>query len=188
MKEKRPRTKGIQEKMAEAVKVEDNLEYKANKCTPRGRDIENISCKIHNHLWYDQHYIGRDTVGEDDGTPRKGIDSDSVKALVATGFNHLLYYSSHLEKFWFANHELKGKKARRILLQNSYSSTPTLNVLIETHFIDFNKYETTVKTAMCKDNFEPFDAQYIVELTGDYESTLKHYVEKGYRILHSCQT
>ncbi|CAN5902756.1 hypothetical protein BH11BAC7_BH11BAC7_12920 [soil metagenome] len=177
-----------EEKKLGAAKVEDALEYKPNRCTPKAREIEDISCKIKNNLWYDQHYVGRDTVGEDDGSPREGIDSDSIKSLVTTAFNHLVFYSSTLENFQFVNHNLNGKKARRILIQNSYSSNPTLNVIIETHFIDFNKYETTVKTAMCKPGYVPFDNQYIVEITGDYESTLKHYARGAYRVLGNCQT
>jgi len=176
------------DKMKGAVTVEDSLEYKSNKCTQQAREIEAIACRIVNSLWYDKHYINRNSVGEDDGSPREGIDPEGVRNLVAQVFNHLLFYSTILDKFQFVNHELNGKKARRILIQDSYSCNPTLNVIIETHFVDFNKYETTVVTAMAKEDFVPFDGQYILEVTGDYASVLKLYANKTYRILSSCQT
>ncbi len=185
-KEKRPRI-NKDERMAGAFNVDDRLEYKANKSTQRGREIEAVPSKINNSIWFDQHYVGRDTLGENDGTPRDGIDAQTVKALIIKAFNHLMYYTSTLDNFYFANCE-NGKKPRRILIQNSYSSAPILNVLIETHFIDFHKYETTVKTAMCKDDFIPFDPQYIVEITDDYSSNLKLYAAGKYRDISSIET
>jgi hypothetical protein len=184
MREKRPRIKRAEG----AVKVEDELEYKPNRCTQRAREIERVPSKILNHLWYDQHYIGRNSVGEDDGTPRDGIDSDTVKATVCIAFNHLMHYSSTLDKFYFANYELNGKIARRILVQNSHTSNPVLNVITETHFVDFNKYETTVITAMCKNGFIPNDGQFVVEILGEFESILKQYVKGSYKEIAHCQT
>lgn len=186
-KKKRPRINRA-DKMAGADKIEDALEYKQNKCTQRGREIENVPCGIQNTIWFDQHYVGRDTIGEDDGTPREGIDSETIMAAVKDGFRHLLFYSATVGKFAFVNHELNGAKSRRVLIKDSYSSTPTLNVIIETHFIDFNKYETTVKTALCKDGYTPFDGDYVLDLTGEYSSTVYIYTSKRLQEISSCDT
>jgi hypothetical protein len=47
-----------------------------------------------------------------------------------------------------------------------------LNVIVEYHYINKNKYEVTVRTAMCKDEFKISDGQYKIEIDDDGNSVL----------------
>ena len=51
-------------------------------------------------------------------------------------------------------------------MQEEFDGTK-LNVVIEAHFLDINRYEITVKTAMSTDDFKMSMGQYCIEIQGD---------------------
>lgn len=181
---KRPR---IKKRDVENNIIDDKFEYKQNLCTEKARHIENIDRNINLSIWYDKHYIDRAQFGDEFGS-RDGIDGDIVKGFAIECFRHLLYYSSVLEKFKFLSHSDVNTKATRIVLQKSHETNPPLNVAVEIHFVDFHKYEMTVKTAMCTDSFNYFDGQYILEYIEPDNSVLKRLVKGSVTEILNCQT
>ncbi len=169
-----------------AIKVYDEFEYRSNKSSSRARIIGEFTDELLLSVWFDQHYVNRNQLGDDNG-PRDGIDHSTIKALVIGSFKHLLYYGTRLETFKFLNHENEDGKKRRVVLQDSTNANPQLNVIIEVHFIDFNKYEITVTTAMCKDGFMPFDGDFALELSGHGASILKRNIRSQLKEIHACQ-
>lgn len=174
-------------KKLESNVIDDKLEYKQNLCTEKARHIENIDNCIELSIWYDKHYVDRNQFGDESGL-RDGIDGDIVKNFVIECFKHLLYYSSVLGTFKFLSHSEMDTKTTRIILQKSHETTPPLNVAVEIHFIDFHKYEMTVKTAMCTESFKYFDGQYILEYIEPDNSVLKRLVKGSINEILNCQT
>lgn len=119
---------------------------------------------------------------------RDGIDSEIVKDLAVECFRHLLYYSSVLETFKFLSHHEVNARYSRIVLQKTHQTDPPLNVAVEIHFVDFNNYEMTVKTAMCAESFSFFDGQFILEYIAPDSSVLKRLVRGSIKEILSCQT
>lgn len=191
-REKRPRI-NHQEKIAGASKIEDEfeLEYKPNKCTQRGRHIEDIRQSLIINFWHHEHYIDRYSKGENDGTPRRGIEPDKIRDLVILSMRHLLYYSAVVPDFAFVNEGgnkyVSDDNRYRVIIQRDDDGV-MLNVPIEVHFDDFFKYEVTVTTAMKENGFRIKDGQYILELLGEYDSILKKLVKNRVIELHTKTT
>jgi len=79
----------------------------------------------------------------------------------------MILYSNLVKGFSFLNRNLQHhERPLRIVLQEQ-TGPGLLNVVIEAHYLDIGKYEITVKTAMCKDDYYLSDNQYAIELDGD---------------------
>jgi len=146
--------------------LEDPLELKPNKCSVKARRVfveeENITIE----LWFDKHYLDRNQHGDEFGK-RDGIDNDTVEDLVRRSLKHMIAYSTLVKGFTFLNRNiLPNERPIRLVLQEQ-ADCGLLNVVIEAHFVEVDKYEITVKTAMCKDNYQLSDNQYAIELDGD---------------------
>jgi hypothetical protein len=170
--QKRPR---IQPKVLQQI-APDPLEYVANKSTNRARKIISISEKLDIDIWFDKHYVDRSQHGDENGL-RDGIDQTIVRRLVAKSMPHLLFYGATVQLFTFLNiaHD-KTKRALRVVVQEQ-SDNSILSVVIEVHFVKMNYFEITVKTAICKQDFELSDGQYAVHIDGKTSVLRKR--EKG---------
>ena len=156
--------------------LKDETAFTKNKCSERARKIKSITPNLVFDVWFDQHYQIRQQFGDDNGL-REGIDSEKVESLVLRSMKYLIAYSSILKSFNFINHTLDGgSRANRVILQES-TAGELLNVVIEAHLIEIDKYEITVKTAMCSNSFKLSDGQFAMEVI-DNESILKR-MERG---------
>ena len=171
-------------KMIGSEKVTDDLAYVKNKSTERARRSKEVTYTIKASIWHDHHYSIRSQHGDDNG-PRNGIEPETVNDLINRSFDHLLFYGSRIETFKFVNHENEDNPVK-IVLQQPHLDTK-LNVIIEVHFIDFNEYEITVKTAMCTDSFSIFEGQFILEMPEQYLSILKRKVQNRIITIFTCQ-
>jgi len=163
--------------------IEDPLEFKANKCSQRARKVNNHSQEWHYEVWIDQHYHYREQLGDEKGK-REGIDPKTVEHLIRRSVKHMLHYSSCIKGFTFLNFNLPpGDRPQRIVLQENQNDT-LLNVVIETHHIDINIWEITVKTAMCKDDYELSDNQYAIQIDGDSSLLFKRDLKVTKEISH----
>lgn len=159
--------------------IDDPLELKPNKSSVKARrvfiKVENITFE----LWFDKHYLDRHHHGDDSGK-REGIEPEVVENLVRRSLKHMVYYSTVVAGFSFSSKEEHTyDRYLRIVLQEQ-SDYGLLNVVIETHCLGINNYELTVKTAMCIDDFQLSEGQYIIELDGD-GSILKKFDSKKIR-------
>ena len=145
--------------------VIDPFEWRANKCTPRARQHDDLKEVITINFWFDQHYFIRNQHGDILGK-RIGIDINHVKDMVSRSLKHLLFYSANLEKFTFLNLNPPPMRAHRIVIKEDINGG-MLNAVIEVHYINVHTYEITVKTAMVVDNFDVADNQYCLEMQGD---------------------
>ena len=164
MSERLPR-KRIPYKKIQQVTVGDNLAFIKNKCSDRARKILTAFERIEIGIWFDKHYHNRLQRGDDNGL-REGIDSASVEKLVLQSIKYLFLYSAYVDGFTVVNHEPQTFRAIRIVVKAKVNDT-MLNVVIETHYIQVNNYEITVKTAMCTNDFRMSDGQYSIELEED---------------------
>ncbi len=180
-KKKRPRI-NKQEKMAGAVPPpEDVLAYLPNKASVNARQIIAFNESITLDLWHDKHYIVRNV-------EREGIDTEVVQKLIVNAIKHLLFYSSRVKGFTFLNHDTSPlDRTVNIVLQDSYSESIMLNVVIEAHFVNFKKYEITVKTAMRINGFNLFEGQYAIEFLDKDSSVLKRLDTHNIVHIYSCQ-
>jgi hypothetical protein len=151
--------------------IEDDLEFRKNKCTGNARKILTTIENVEIDLWFDKHYIDRHQFGDDNGK-RDGIDTDIVEALVRKSLKHLLFYSCYVKNFTFINKNPDTGRALRVILQEELGNS-MLHVVIEAHYININKYEITVKTAMCNTDFKLSDGQYCVEIHADTSTLWK---------------
>lgn len=164
--EERPKRKRIPVRKPMAPIEEDPLEFKQNKSSPKAKRIYTEDENVTIELWFDKHYHDRDQHGDDFGK-RDGIDNDVVESLVKRSIKHMILYSTLVKGFTFLNKDYQPhERPLRIVLQEQ-TEFGLLNVVIEAHFIEIDYYEITVKTAMCKDDYKPFDNQYTIELDGD---------------------
>ena len=145
----------------------DELEFIRNKCSDHARKIFIEIEKIHFELWFDKHYHDRHQHGDENGK-RKGIDPGTVEGLVRRSLKHLLFYSTVAAGFKFMNVN-SNQPPVRIVLQEELEGIK-LNVVIEAHFLDINRYEITVKTAMCTNDFRISMGQYCIEIQEDNSS------------------
>ena len=155
--------------------IEDPLEFKPNKCSPRARLQHTSTQNFHYELWIDQHYHSRQQLGDDNGK-REGIEPETVESLIRRGFKHLILYSTLIKDFVFINYVGSRSIVRVVLQENTDSGM--LCVPIEAHFVAINKFEITVLTAMRSDFFKIQEGQYLVELEED-GSVLKKFQNKN---------
>lgn len=144
--------------------LQDDLEFKRNKCSDHARRVFIEFEKICIELWFDKHYHNRHQFGDEVGK-REGISPNTVEALVRRSLKHLLFYSAVVAGFKFVNWGTAQPFVRVILQEGS--TGPMLNVVIEAHFLDIDIYEMTVKTAMCVDDFRIAMGQHCIEIQGN---------------------
>lgn len=142
--------------------IEDDQSFTPNKCSNKARKVLSDTENIEIELWFDQHYFNRLQHGDENGK-RKGIDKPVVEKLVLKSMKYLIFFSGCINKFTFVNHNKGDARAIRVVLK-TVSKEGILNVAIECHLLELNKYEITVKTAMCEENFTISDGQYYVEI------------------------
>jgi hypothetical protein len=164
-KDQHPKRKRITLQKTGASIVDDPLEFKQNKSSIKAKKIFTEVERITIELWFDKHYHDRNQHGDEFGK-RDGIDNETVENLVKRSIKHLLLYSNLVKGFNFLNRSQPQERPLRIVLQEE-TEYGLLNVVIEAHFLDINRYEITVKTAMCKDDYILSDNQYSIQLDGD---------------------
>ncbi|MBS1511968.1 MAG: hypothetical protein JST86_14060 [Bacteroidetes bacterium] len=152
-----------------SIVIEDPLEYKVNKSTQRGRMICTATEEVIIDVWGDKHYFDRHHQGDDNGK-RDGIDPATIEDFIRRCIKHLFMYSSVWRKFKFVNFNGQPENNTRVILREEYNGT-MLNVVTETHLLGVNRYEITVTTAMCTNEFRAQIGQYVIELQGE-SSTL----------------
>lgn len=153
--------------------VNDDKAYDSNIASVKARKVGDVSTGIAFELWYDKHYLDRAQHGDDDGK-RSGIEEKRVAGLITEAIPHLLFYSAVTKGFHYSNFNLPGgDRALRFVLQDAYSATTPLNVVLEVHVINLSKMEITVKTAMSKYDFELSDGQYAIEFMAKKHSVLR---------------
>ena len=152
--------------------IDDPIEFKQNKSSPNARKIFACVESTQMDVWIDQHYHIRQQHGDGNGK-REGIDPEIVEKLIRKSLRYLLLYSSAVRGFKFLHHQGSSESpaSSRIILKQNLNDE-ILNVVIETHFSEIDKYEITVRTAMVEDNFRVAIGQYVLELHND-GSTLK---------------
>ena len=149
--------------------------YQQNAASSNAKFLCEFEESWKHEFWIDKHYTARRIFGDDNG-PREGIEEVVVEALIKKSISHLFYYSLK-HNFSFINFPPKKAAPYRVVLQELSNTIETLNVVAEFHFLDTNKYEITVKTAMRIENFKIQDNQYVIEFS-DNESTLYLLVNK----------
>jgi hypothetical protein len=143
--------------------IEDPMALTENKSSVKARKVFTDNENITIELWFGKHYLDRDQHGDDWGK-REGIDNDTVEDLVKRSVKHMILYSTFVKGFTFLNRNVqRHERSTRIVLQEQVD-LGLLNVVIEAHYLDINKYEITVVTAMCKNDYVPSDNQYVIEL------------------------
>lgn len=171
---KRPRIK-----RETGIVVNDEKAFDVNIASVKARKIIDVSANIDFELWFDKHYLDRIQHGDENGV-RPGIEEEKVQRLITQSVPHLLYYSSVIKGFQYANHNLAGgDRALRFVLQDSRGGDAALNVVLEVHVINLARMEITVKTAMSKSDFVLSDGQYALELTGKNHSVLRMQRQKN---------
>ncbi len=184
-KPKRPRI-NLSAKMVEALTVKDELEFKECLGSKNARRIISFVEKIELDIWYDKHYVYRSQSADESGKQRD-VPLEEVQSLVQMSFKHLLLYSSKVNNFSFLNHELKGQRALRIVIKDSHSySTKSLCIACEIHFVNFNRYEITVKTAI-DGELHMWDGQFMVEMVDQRHSILYKFQQKKLMEIYQCQ-
>jgi hypothetical protein len=149
----------------------DTEAYVENSSSKNAKLLKVLTEKIETEFWIDKHYSDRDQFGDDNGA-REGIEIEFVEELVTKSFKHLKYYSLKHKKFSFINHPPQKFHNLRIVLKQIFENELTLNVIVEYHFVELNKYEVTVITAMRKEDFHFSEGQYCMEFV-ENESFLK---------------
>lgn len=149
----------------------DELEFTANKCSPNARKIGNKIESTNVDFWIDKHYHIRYHQGDEYGK-RDGIEPEKVHGIVEEALRHLILYSGSVKNFTFLNHNPEsGGRNLRVVCQKNFDGQKT-NVTIEAHIISLNEFEITIVTAIQKNDYQPSDGQYAVELLGNDNSIL----------------
>ena len=141
--------------------------YIDNICSLNAKEVGKFNNAFVSTVWKDQHYTKRKDHGEDDGTPREGIDEHLVCQLIEDTFVHSLHYG--LKYGSIVNYPpFNPRTSMRIVLQDRTTGEDDfLNVAVEYHFKDINTFEVTIWTAMKVSNFYIRDSQYVIELFPD---------------------
>lgn len=172
-KEKRKRISEAKYKGEIIIDVEAWLENCSSK---RVRHHTTFTDNFQIEFWYDKHYWDRLYLGDENGD-RIGIEFEFVEPLVIKSFKYLIYYSLKHKDLLFVNHPPQKTRNTRVVLRETFNDKTTLNIVAEYHFINLNKFEVTIITAMSIDEFELGDNQYAIEFTGE-QSTLFRLVNK----------
>lgn len=157
---KRPRIKN--ELIGEVIV--DEIAYVQNKSSKNARKILDKSEHIEIEIWCDKHYYNRVQLGDENGK-REGIEEDSIKDLVIKSIQHLFYYSFKVKNFSFINFGEASRNVRIVLQEHKGKNV--LNVVVEFHHLEKNKYQVTVITAMQKDDFSISVGQYALQMDDD---------------------
>jgi hypothetical protein len=150
----------------------NSLAFTKNRSSDYARRVFIHAEDLEFHIWFDKHYYFREEHGDENGK-REGIGKEAIQELIIKSTKHLIYYSLKIKSFVFINFssDLMGR-SERIVLQNNFHDAPKLNVIAEYHYLDANRFEVTVKTAIRKDDFYFSDGQYLVEIYDDDKSAL----------------
>jgi len=172
---------GSKRKRIEYIRRESNVivdeeAYSENICSNKARLILTVDIPIQISIWFDKHYFDRLQHGDDYG-PREGIDLETIKNIVSKYFHHLIFYSSNADSFKYLNYETEKNKGHKIVFQYSHLTSPKLNIVMETHYEKINKFQATIKTAMCEDSFKFHEGQYIIEIYDEGCSELKRNIK-----------
>lgn len=167
----------------ERVKViEDPMEFVKNKSSDNARKLCEIEVSLATHIWIDKHYHDRHQFGDTSGR-REGINPEQVEALVKKSIPHLLFYGNAVPGFAFLNYDGFTTNNIRVVLQER-DIDKKLNVVIEAHYTEGNKFEITVKTALCVDDFRLSQGQYAIEIQGDNSILFR---KDNNRIIEVCE-
>jgi hypothetical protein len=129
-----------------------------------------------------KHYAIRNQFGENDGRKREGIDLESVASLVESSLKHLIFYSLKVKNFLVVTRDDAPRGERfQVGLQKYCVDEMMLNVVIETHLLNLDKYEVTIKTAMKINDFFKRTGEYIIEMVNEDSSILKQVDQTGIR-------
>lgn len=152
--------------------IEDDKEFTKNRSSDNARKIGDVAVSIATHLWMDKHLHYRQIIGDNDGQ-RPGIEPEIIENIVKKAIPHLLFYSTAVKGFSFLNYNNPKDRPIKIVLKED-SEHGMLNVVIEVHYADeIGKFEITVKTAMCIDDFSMFMGQFAIEFQGDSSFLLR---------------
>lgn len=159
------------------LEIIDIEAYRDNICSLNAKFITKYDFTFKTSLFKDKHYNLRKDFGEDDGTPRNGIDEEIVCRLIEKTLLHVLHYS--LRYGSIVNYPpFSPKTSSRIVLQDKTTDEKDfLNIAVEYHYENINSFEVTIWTAMSIENFRYRDPQYIVEL--HLEKTVLKQKERG---------
>lgn len=156
----------------------DEAEFIANKCSPNARRFSKTIENTNIDIWIDKHYHIRSHLGDEYGK-RDGIEPERVREIVEEAIRHLIVYSGVVKNFTFLNYRhIKGQRALRVVCQKEYEGNKT-NVTIEAHLVNLNEIEITIITAIQKNDYQPSDGQYVIELLGGGNSTLLHFARNS---------
>jgi len=169
MKNEKPKRKRIINPASQPI--QDPEAYIQNSCSDNAKHIKTFSEHIETEFWIDKHYSDRQLFGDENGK-RDGIELEYIENLIAKSFKHLVYYALKHKRFIFVNYPPKAIVPVRIVLKEEFAKQEILNVVAEYHFVELNKYEVTIRTAMRKENFIASDGQFTVLLNDD-ESVLQ---------------
>ncbi len=143
--------------------------YGRNAASENAKYLREFTETWNHEFWIDKHYTNRKNFGDASG-PREGIEEIAVESLIKKSVPHLFYYSLK-HTFPFINFPPRRNMPYRVVLKELSNTQDTLNVVAEFHFLDTNKYEITVRTAMRVNDFHIQDNQYFLEFS-DNESIL----------------
>lgn len=155
--------------VGELIKA-DSLAFTTNNCSQNARMVCTNTESLRFDIWFDKHYYIREQHGDENGK-RDGIDPATVRKLIDLSATHLIFYAVKLRKFSFANFDV-AHRPERIILTMQCENIPDLNIVTEYHYIDSNRFEVTVKTALRKDDFYFSDGDFQVIIYEDGTSSL----------------
>ena len=160
--------------------IADPLEFKGNRSTPNARLVCNVIDKSECEIWLDKHYHIRYQHGDENGK-RIGIEPAIVESVVKKSIKYLLAFSSMVKTFKFINYVGQNEPLVSVVLKEE-SHGSTLNVVIQVHFLEINKYEVTVKTAMCVEDFRIESGQFAIVLD-ETGAVLKKWVNGNMQLI-----
>lgn len=154
----------------------DPLAFKKNKSTEQAQLLCSTMNSFESEIHIDKHYHIRHQQGDQNGK-RDGIEPEVVEKLVKKSIKYLVAFSSMFNSFKFVNYENQPEKPVRVVLMEEINGN-TLNVVIMAHFIEANKLEITIKTAMSVEDFRVESGQFAVVID-DIGATLKKWVNNN---------
>ena len=178
MHQKSPKRQRITRSLSGQLKklpvIKDEHVFQKNKSSQKAKNISTHIVQVHFSIWIDKHYHDRLYLGDENGM-RENIDQSIVLKLVKLATRHLLFYSSITKAFSFLSVESDSfsNYPNRVILQMDYLDS-VLNVVVQAHFLDSNKFEITIITAMCVDDFKMATGQYCIDIEDD-RSFLKQF-------------
>ena len=167
-----------QDKITKEIEVvQPKVVYKPNCASLNAQCIHEYD-ELKVELWCDKHYHNRVEYGDKDGA-REGIEIDGVQELIIESFKYLLDFYLKSIPFKFINYydSQKAKKPPIRIVAKKILEETTLNVVMESHYLETSKFEITVITAMVTDSFKVADGQYALTIANN-TVTLRRSVRK----------